>query len=96
MAKNKWRTAQIFLSARGVFEVEVSLDDDQVRCTCPGFENRNRCKHSLHVLRLARENDGVYPIRISSRASASESKIAHDSYESFRDFVIKYGKIEVI
>jgi hypothetical protein len=96
MAKSGWRTAQIFLSARGIFEVDVSMESDDIRCTCPGFVSRSRCKHSIHVLKVAEKNGGTYPIKVSSRATSSESEHAHDSYESFREFVIKFGKIEVI
>lgn len=96
VSKEEWRTVQFFLSARGVFEVEIDLESDGVRCTCPGFQSRNVCKHSRIVVKKADENRGVYPLQISAKASANETKHATDSNESFREFVVKYGKIEVI
>jgi len=94
MAKSEWRTVQFFLSPRGVFEVEIDLNSDNVRCTCSGFETRNLCKHTRMVVARAKRNDGIYPLKVSSRASKKESDAAQESTESFRDFVIKYGYIE--
>jgi len=94
MAAAEWRTVQFFLSPRGVFEVEIDLGSDEVRCTCPGFESRTVCKHTRTVVSRAKRNNGVYPLKVSSRASQKESDAAQESNESFRDFVIKYGYIE--
>ena len=96
MAKADWRTVQFFLSARGVFEVEIDLESDDVRCTCPGYSARGACKHSRFVVARAKENNGVYPLKISSRAPTDEAKNANESQDTFREFVVKYGKIEVI
>ncbi len=96
MAKADWRTVQMFLSSRGIFEVEIDLESDNVKCTCPGFQARNVCKHSRLVVSKARTNGGIYPLQVSSKATVSETNRANMSSESFRDFVIKYGKIEVI
>jgi hypothetical protein len=95
MAKSEWRTVQFFLSPRGVFEVSIDIEGDDVRCTCPGFESRNICKHSRAVISRATKNDGVYPLKVSSRAPAHETASATSSAETFREFVIKYGYIEV-
>lgn len=96
MAKAEWRTVQFFLSARGVFEVQIDLTSDDVTCTCPGFEARGSCKHTRFVVSKARENNGTYPLKISTRAPMSESKAINSSTELFREFVVKYGKIEVL
>lgn len=93
---SEWRTLQLFLSTRGVFEVELNMDDSQLRCTCPGFVNRNYCKHSRWVQSKMRSNGGTYPMHVSTRAPAVEARKAHKSPEAFREFVLKYGKIEVI
>jgi hypothetical protein len=42
------------------------------------------------------ENDGIYPVEVSSRASQAESSMASLDPELFRAFLFKYGKIEVI
>ena len=96
MAKAEWRTVQMFLSIRGIFEVEIDLESDEVRCNCPGFIARNVCKHSRMVVDKARENGGIYPLQVSSKAPTTETKVANSTPEAFRDFVIKYGKIEVM
>jgi len=95
MAKQEWRTVQFFLSPRGVFEVDVDLESEDVRCTCPGYEARKICKHVRTVVSRAEKNNGVYPLKVSSRAPAHETSTAIGSPETFRDFVIKYGYIEV-
>lgn len=95
MAATEWRTVQFFLSPRGVFEVEIDLNSDDVRCTCPGFDSRNVCKHTRQVIAKAKRNGGVYPLKVSSRATQQESSHANDSSETFREFVIKYGYVEV-
>jgi hypothetical protein len=96
METHEWRTAQIFLSIRGIFEVDVDIESQDIRCSCPGFETRKICKHTRFVIKKVTENDGTYPLKISSRATASETKSAQESYESFRDFAVKYGKIEIL
>jgi len=95
MAKADWRTVQFFLSPRGVFEVEIDLESEDVRCTCPGFVSRNVCKHSRTVVSRAQKNDGTYPLKVSDRASKAEISTATRSSEAFREFVVKYGYIEV-
>lgn len=96
MAKSEWRSVQFFLSARGVFEVKIDLESDDVHCSCPGFEARSVCKHSRFVVEKAKSNNGTYPLKVSTRAPMSEIKNITDSEEAFRKFVIKYGKIEVL
>ncbi|NDA61959.1 MAG: hypothetical protein EBX50_07945 [Chitinophagia bacterium] len=96
MAKAEWRTVQFFLSARGIFEVKIDLTSDGVECTCPGYEAKGACKHTRYVVAKAKENNGVYPLKISTRAPMSENKAINNSEELFREFVLKYGKIEVL
>jgi len=95
MAKADWRTVQFFLSPRGVFEVEIDLESEGVRCSCPGFSARKVCKHSRVVVDRAQKNDGTYPLRVSDRASELEITSSTKSSENFRKFVVKYGYIEV-
>jgi len=89
-----WRTVQFFLSPRGVYEVSIDLSSESVRCTCTSFENRQVCTHTRTVVARARRNGGVYPLKVSSRATEDESAAANESAEQFREFVIKYGYIE--
>ena len=97
MAKSDWRTIQFFLSVRGVFEVQIDLESDGARCNCPEFKSREGCKHSRYVVKKIRGNNGVYPMKVSSRASQEEIKRANESTaDEFREFVVNFSKIEVL
>jgi hypothetical protein len=93
------RLLQIFLSQSqtpgpAVFEVSVKHNGG-LYCTCPGFRGRSTCKHVKFVKARVNHNNGVYPLEISEKASQEDSEKAGESKEAFRDFIIKYGKIEV-
>lgn len=96
MADPEWRTVQIYLSEHGIFEVEVDTSSSDLRCTCPGFVSRGNCKHIRMVSMKMKGNGGTYPVQISNKASAEETKKASESSKEFREFVLKYGKIEVL
>lgn len=91
-----WRTVQVFLSPSGVFEVEVNTDTRDIKCNCPNFDKRKTCAHEKFVDNRAKDNDGVYPVKISPKASEEEMLDAEESPEAFRTFILKYGKVEVI
>lgn len=98
--KSDLRVVQVFLSANntpslGIFEVCSTPNDDLV-CSCPGFTSRKTCKHTKFVRARQEGNNGVYPLEISTRATKEEAEEAAKSNETFRDFVVKYGKIEVL
>jgi hypothetical protein len=40
-------------------------------------------------------NHGVYPLAISTKASAYDAELSKSSNKTMRDFIIKFGKIEV-
>lgn len=97
---SEFKLVQLFLSQSssnpgpGIFE--VSSDDEQnLRCTCPGWTVRGVCKHTKYVTNKIKENDGVYPLEISSEASAAEAELAKNDPKMFREFLVKYGRIEV-
>ena len=93
----KWRTVQLFLEDYGVVEVEVDQENNKkARCTCPGFNRTGRCKHVKHVKDIMDENDGHYSIQIHVDVDENEAISAMRSAEAFRNFVVKYGKVEVI
>lgn len=94
-----WRTVQLFLDETnvGVFEVQIDSDDSRkVRCDCPAFGNSSRCKHVKFVKNTMAENDGNYAIQIPEEISDEEALEAMSDPEAFRDFIIKYGTVEVI
>lgn len=94
------KLVQVFLSQTqspgpGIFEVSVD-DNNKLYCTCPGFRGRSTCKHVKFVSARIKANGGdTYPLEFSSRAQADDIASAKTSKEAFRDFVIKFGKIEV-
>lgn len=93
------RLVQVFLSQTqtpgpGIYE--VSTDEfGTLYCTCPGYKGRKTCKHTKYVQAKIDNNNGSYPLEISSRATEEEAQEAKVSTEAFREFIIKYGKIEV-
>jgi hypothetical protein len=90
---------QIFLSPAGtpgpgIFEVSL-LKNKSFVCTCPGFAGRKVCKHTKLVEARVQQNKGTYPLELSERCNKEDMERAMDSPESFRQHIIKYGKIEV-
>lgn len=94
------KLVQVFLSQTqspgpGIYEVSVD-DNNKLYCTCPGYRGRETCKHVKFVSARIKANGGdTYPLEFSSRASKDDITNARSSKEAFRDFVIKFGKIEV-
>jgi len=96
------KLVQVFLpntstGASGVYEVSYSESTDKYHCTCPGFSSRNTCKHVRFVkARVEANNGNGYPLEISSRATVEDAEKAKRSVKDFREFIIKFGKVEVI
>lgn len=97
---NEFKIVQIFLpvvSSKGPEIYEVSSNEVTLKCTCPTYAGKNKCKHLDFVQARIDSNGGKnYPLEISSRATPEQAKKAQESAENFRDFVIMFGKIEVI
>mgnify|MGYP003337036528 CR=1 FL=1 len=93
------RLIQVFLSTKSAFNpgiFEVSVDEaDRLYCTCPGWQTTYDCKHLKFVRSKMATNNGTYPLEISKKASPQEAELAQSSDEEFREFIIKYGRIEV-
>jgi hypothetical protein len=93
----EWRTVQLFLEVDGVCEVEIDADNNtKVRCTCKSFSTVARCKHVKHVKKSMSENNGHYSISIPENVDEEEAFAAMGDTKLFRDFIIKYGKVEVL
>lgn len=91
-----WRTVQLFLEQSGVVEVEVdSLNVKNVRCTCSSSLIKP-CAHVKFVKKNMQENDGHYTVSIPVEVDDEDAAAATSSAEAFRNFIIKYGKVEVI
>ncbi len=91
---------QVFLSFRGntpgIFEVLISKDDNELTCTCPGFNVKQDCKHVQIVERRISDNGGLYPFRFLGNVKQQDLKDAMETEITFREFVIKHTKIEAI
>lgn len=92
-----WRTVQLFLSEEGIAEVEVdALRPYQARCNCKGGKNKGKCAHVRYVRSIMDENNGHYTVSIPVEIEEDEADEAMASAESFRAFIIKYAKVEVL
>jgi hypothetical protein len=43
-----------------------------------------------------KKNSGIYPVEISNKAPETDAALASLDPIMFRDFLLKYGKIEVL
>lgn len=95
--ESPWRIVQQFISeqAVGVFEVEVNTDTKETRCNCPVYSKRKFCKHTQFVNFRIR-NTGHYSILIPTEVSEEMAVEASDDPNRFREFVVKYAKVEVL
>lgn len=98
MIMEDWRVVQLFLSAQktGVYEVAVDATNTLVKCTCPAYESRSNCKHKRFVMQRMEENGGHYNVQVPDSVPDDVITKAVETNESFREFIIKYGKIEVL
>jgi hypothetical protein len=96
--ESPWRTVQVFISAQaaGIFEVEVDTETKKTRCNCPVWRKTASCKHALFVQNKMRYNRGHYSILVPTEISEDLAVEASDDPKKFRDFVVKYAKVEVI
>lgn len=96
--QTSWRTIQLFISAQaaGIFEVEVDTDTKKLRCNCPKWKKTFNCKHVRFVNDRMELNSGHYSILIPEEIPEELALDASDTAEKFREFVVKYAKIEVL
>lgn len=97
--KPEHRLVQVFLSTTrtpGPSIYEVSADEDaRLYCTCHDYSVRSKCKHTTFVQTRIDNNNGNYPLEISKKATSEDAELARTSNAEYRNFIIKYGKIEV-
>jgi hypothetical protein len=92
-----WRTVQLFLSDDGVHEVQLDLEDNRnQRCTCKKFQSFKNCRHVKWVEEAILEAGGHFSVEISTEIDDDEAVDAFDTPEKFRNFIIRYGRVEVI
>lgn len=97
MSDIDWRTVQLFIGEEGVSEVSLDVENSRrVRCTCSMFSTMARCKHVKYVKKKVADNNGNYSVYIPEDVEDEEAIEALSNAESFRQFVLDYGKIEVL
>lgn len=96
--KPDWRTVQLFISsqAAGVFEVEIDTNSQDTRCSCPVWKKTLVCKHVRFVETRMISNSGHYSIQIPYDIPPEMAIDASEDAQTFREFVLKYAKIEVL
>jgi hypothetical protein len=95
-SKVDWRTVQVFLSPTGIFEVQLTAGSEEARCNCPSFIIRSSCKHTRYVKARMEENEGNYAILVPDSVPEELAAEASESAEKFREFVLKYARVEVL
>lgn len=87
---------QFFLSLDNqsfIYEVGIDRNDDVV-CTCPMWKAKGSCKHAIFVIQNM--EDGDYLAELVGDPTDADLMASEESEESYRLFIIKYGKIEAI
>lgn len=93
----EWRTVQLFISENGVCEVQVDSNNvKSVKCNCKGSMTAGRCAHIKHVRKIMDENNGNYTISVPEGIDDADAIAAMADATAFRNFVIKYGKVETL
>jgi hypothetical protein len=95
---SNWRTVQVFLSPRNpaVYEVELNLDTGRPRCSCPTYRAKSGCRHTKAVQDRMQDSGGQYPIMINEGAEESALSDAIQDPTKFRDFIMRFGRVEVL
>ena len=94
---SEWRTVQQFISSQGagIFEVEVDTVTKETRCNCPVWDKRGSCKHTVFVNSKIKYT-GHYSIMVPNEVPEELALEANGDADKFREFVVKYAKIEVL
>ena len=94
----EWRTVQIFIDEEmAISEVSIdAMNSSKLRCNCPKFQNIAGCKHTKFVKDKMKATGGVFNLVLPAEIDDEEAQASLRDTESFRDLVIKYGKIEVL
>lgn len=86
-----------YSATSGPLIVEVGVtESNKVVCNCNRFLSSTSCKHSRFVKYSMEKNNGVYDNGISHRATQEDKNKAMLSSKNRREFVARFGTIEVI
>jgi hypothetical protein len=95
----EWRTIQLFLTKNGIAEVELeTFNQKKIRCSCKTSKPWAKCSHIKYVREQMKKSiDGnSYSISVPEDVDDDEAMDAIGDPYSFREFVIKHGKVLVI
>lgn len=93
----EWRVVQLFLDDKGIHEFELDINDNRnVRCSCERFRRRTNCKHVAWMDDAIDRAGGHYTIQVPEVDEQLDLDEVMNDYDDFRDFIIKYAKVEVI
>lgn len=77
--------------------IEVgTTNNGKVVCNCSRFIANTSCKHARFVKYSMEKNNGIYDNGISHRATQEDKNKASLSSKNRREFVARFGTIEVI
>lgn len=100
MSDKDVRLIQVFLAANSsdpvISYVSVNKKSKDISCTCAGFRGRQECKHVKFVQARVDRSSGTYPLELDPNAPDDAELLPDDDADTFREFVLKYGKIELI
>jgi hypothetical protein len=86
-----------YSSTLGPTIIEVGITDSKkVVCNCKRFIVHTSCKHSRFVKCSMDKNNGVYDNGVSHRATKDDQHKASLSSKNRREFVARFGTIEVL
>lgn len=102
--ENNWRTIQLFMARdldnKNALEVsEVSIHEDEnssIKCTCKNYLKHKLCKHVTYVRSKIEKNDGSFGLLIPENIPDEVAFLAFNDADSSRNFILNYGKIEVM
>lgn len=97
---SEWRVIQLFLppqdASLAIYEVEMEAHTHKIRCNCPTYGVRATCKHERLVKNRIKNNGGQYPLNLHVNAAVHNSSELFKDRDKFREFIIKYGQVEVL
>ena len=98
---DNWRTVQLFLDSKEfkIYEVKVNPEDKgikAIKCDCKQYALIKACKHVEFISKAMVKNNGHYPIKVATEINDKAVIEAMEDEETFRDFIIRNAKIEVI
>lgn len=98
-----YKIIQFFLTGDddfpAIYEVRLIKTTKTLICTCPGFRGRTDCKHIKFIRKhlITDSERGHYMLKLDSETPEDMiDKAPKMSLADYREFVAKYGIVEVL